>query len=290
MQGHDSVIKGVAMALLTALLSSSSAALGKYTSASVLPTTIVFIQYLVCVAVMLPWLYKQKAGYLRTAHLSTHLIRGLSGWACFFAYFYALKHTPLVDASLLRNTAPLFVPLVAWIWLRVVVPGNCWIPMISGFAGVILILQPAGDDSSIWHSVGLMSGITLSVSMLGTRVLSATEPQGRILFYYFFISLICSAPFAIYYWQPIPPNMWIWLVLIGLSIWVMMWCYTKAYSYAKPSIISPVSYMGVVFAGLTGWYIWNHTPDSMSVLGMVVVMIAGIISVVPGTRKDSRSD
>ncbi len=47
--------------------------------------------------------------------------------------------------------------------------------MIAGFIGVIFILQPAGDYTSIWHIVGLMSGITLSLSMLGTRTLSSTD-------------------------------------------------------------------------------------------------------------------
>ncbi|CAM3449204.1 DMT family transporter [Parendozoicomonas haliclonae] len=286
---EQSTTKGVAMALLTALLTSASAAAGKHISATVPPTTIVFVQYLVCVAVMIPWLLKQPAGQMKTTRPWVHIVRGLSGWLCFLTYFIALEHIPLVDASLLRNAAPLFIPLVAWLWLRILVPRIRWTFMIIGFAGIVLILQPAGSDTGIWHVIGLMSGLSLSLSMLGTRILSSTEPQERILFYYFAISMVCSIPLAVVYWEPVPLEAWPWLIGIGLSVWVMMRCYTLAYSYAKPSIISPISYMGVVFAGLIGWLLWNHTPNAVSLLGMAIVVAAGILSVIVSQKAEQKT-
>lgn len=58
-----------------------------------------------------------------------------------------------------------------------------------------------------------------------------------------------------------------------------MWLYTQAYTYAKASVVAPVSYPGVVFAGLPGWLIWEHVPDAIALAGMCLVISAGLLSI-----------
>jgi drug/metabolite transporter (DMT)-like permease len=56
--------------------------------------------------------------------------------------FVAVKKMPLVNAVLLSNSAPLFIPLVTWVWLKERIGGMVWMSLSVGFAGVILILKP----------------------------------------------------------------------------------------------------------------------------------------------------
>ena len=74
---------------------------------------------------------------------------------------------------------------------------------------------------------------------------------------------------------------------IGLSIWLTMWLYTRAYSYANASVISPISYSGVLFTGLLGWLIWDQVPELSAVIGAVLIISGGIGSVYLGRDKAS---
>ena len=286
----ENTSKGIAYAVATAVIASTAAAAAKLVASDVPVPLIVMVQYSICLAVMLPWLMRSGVKVLKTRRPAAHLMRGVTGWLCFYVYYLALAHIPLVDATLLRNTGPLFVPLAVWLWLKVLIPGKSWGPMILGFSGVLLILRPQLDGIDPWHFVGLMSGFFLAFSMVGTRTLSTTEPSSLILFYYFAISFICSLPIAIANWQPVPLRTLPYLIYVGLSIFITMWLYTQAYTWAKATVVAPVNYLGVVFAGLLGWLMWDHVPDAIAIIGMVLVVAAGLLSIYINALSRQTSD
>lgn len=277
---------GIAFAIGTSLTMSIAAALIKYTSAMVSIETIVFSQYLVCVTVMLPWLIRKGPSALKTDYPWLHLVRGISGWACFYCYYLALNYVPLVDAALLRNSAPLCVPLLLLLWKGIRIPALRWLPIFIGLAGVLLILKPGSDGLSFWHLIGFGSAISLAGSMVTTRFLTLTEPSNRIIFYYFAISTVTAAPLALLSWQPVPAEAWLPLLLIGLSIWLVMWLYTQAYRYAKASVISPLNYLGVVFTGFWGWMFWEQVPDHLAIIGTLLVCAGGVLAMFLGKEPE----
>ncbi len=275
---QQSTVKGICFILATALISSAAATASKWVASDVPVPMIVLSQYVICLLLSLPWLMGQPLQKLGSKQLKTHLLRGIAGWLCFFSYYAALSKIPLVDAALLRNAAPIFVPLIAWLWVGAIVPVKRWYPVLIGLVGISLILQPGAASVSAGHLFGLLSGVMLAASMVGTRILSLSDNANLILFYYSVISLILSVPLAIIYWQAIPMWTFPYLLLNGAAIFLAMWLYTKAYSYAKPSVISPISYFGVVLSGLMGWLIWGHLPSHTALLGTLVVIAAGLLT------------
>ena len=76
------------------------------------------------------------------------------------------------------------------------------------------------------------------------------------------------------------------MVGIGLSIWLTLWLYTLAYSYAKATVISPISYSGVLFTGFLGWLIWGQVPERSAIVGSVLIILGGLGSVYLGREKN----
>lgn len=280
-------------AIFTSLFATVVAAITKYLTATISVGTIVFIQYLICLFTLLPWLSVAGWKGLKSEHIGKHFIRGFAGWMCFYTYYLAISHIPLVDASLLRNTAPICVPFFMYLLFRTNMSWHKGAGIAIGFIGVLLILKPEGDNLSLWHAVGFASGITLSLSMIYTRELASTEPSNRILFYYFAISMVLSLPLALGSWTPIPLQLWPAMLMIGFSIFITMKLYNLAYTYGPANTIAPLSYFGVVFAGLLGWIIWGHKPDAQSLLGITLVVGGGIASLVTASsrfQKPSRTN
>ncbi|GAA5316041.1 MAG: DMT family transporter [Candidatus Pelagadaptatus aseana] len=289
---QSSAIKGVFFALATSLVGSTAAAAGKLIADQVNPYSIVMIQFSICFLLCLPQVYRHQTARLKTNQWRLHLIRGLGGWLAFIAFYASLGKISLVEANLLRNTAPLMVPLVVWAWIGLLVPLNRWVPLLIGFVGVSLVLAPKPGDANLnsGYLLGLASGLGLAISMVGTRILSKTDSSLQIMFYYFALSLVCSLPLGIYHWQPIPLSAWPHLIFIGVSIYLALWLYTLAYSYAKPSLVSPISYFSVVFSGVLGWWLWGFVPGTTSMLGITLVVAAGIVTVYLSSLEKDKSE
>lgn len=279
----------MALGLLTVFLGSCISVVAKHIGDMVNVSTIILFQFGICFLCTLPWVKSNGLNALKTRHPIRHTVRGIAGCLSFYAFYYALNHIPLVDASLLRHSAPLVVPLVILFWFKVAIPKIRWLALGLGFIGITVILRPGQDGINPWHLVGLLSGIGLAFSMVLTRVLSKEEPETRILFYYFLISLVFAIPFFIINYQPIPLPAVPWLLLIGFGMYFAFIPYTRAYTYAKASVVSPTSYFSVIFAGIFDWLFWDYFPDKLTVLGVTLVFIAGIIIVRQGAEEERQA-
>lgn len=264
--------RGVILAVITTLVGSTAAVAAKFLGDRVSPYVVVFVQYLIGVLILTPWLLRKGLRGLATQRPWLHFWRSVAGWIGFMAFYMVLARVPLVDATLLRSAAPLWVPAILFLWLGVRLPWIRWGAIGIGFAGVLLILHPNTAGISVWHVLGMLSGIGLAASMATTRQLSSTESPQVIIFYYFGIAGLATLPFALSTWAM--PSLIDTLLLgyIGVSIYITMALYTAAYTYAKSSVIAPLSFLGVVLAGLFGFLFWQEVPTLLTLSGLALVL------------------
>ena len=282
------IARGVIYALATSLVASLAAAIVKWLAASGMsPWQIVWVQYGICTAMMLPWLHRHGLGGLQSLRYRQHLIRAAGGWLGFTTYYLALADIPLVDASLLRAAAPLWVPLVVWVGLGESIPAIRWLALVTGFVGVTLVLQPGETGFSTGHLIGLAAGLSLAISMAFTRALSSSEPAGRVLFYYFAFSFIASTPMALLHWSPVNLIDALALLVIGVAIYMTMVFYNRAYSYAPTTLVAPLGYIAVPTAALIDYLVWQHLPSGPVLLGSALVIVSGVMAVTLGSRQRS---
>ncbi|HET8707777.1 MAG TPA: DMT family transporter [Pseudomonadales bacterium] len=279
MQKNEQLWKGIVYALLTALLTSVAIATARSVLGVISVHTVICAQYIVCLLTLVPWISRHGLSALKTQHLRLHAFRGVAGWLGFYAYYLPLPHIPLVDAVLLRNTAPIVVPIILLLWLKEQISVYTWLAILLGFSGVAEVLTPDTAAVSQWHFVGFLSGVFLALSMVSTRQLTRSEPANRIIFYYFFISLLCSLPFAIIDWHPIPTDVLLKLLFIGMTTFYVMKFYTLAYANGPPEVISPLSYFAVVFAGILGWLFWQHIPPMSFYIGAILIIAANLLGI-----------
>jgi|TARA_R110000782_G_scaffold24552_4_gene63926 drug/metabolite transporter (DMT)-like permease len=271
------LLSGLLLSLVTVFFSSTVAAVGKHVSQEVHVSAIVLVQYGISFLFALPAVLRAGRSGVTTSRPGLHIVRGVSGCACFYLYYIALSKISLVEATLLRSSAPLMVPLVIYLWFSERLRKETWPPLVVGFVGVVLVLKPGFTGLSLWHLLALLSGLGLAVSMVSTRVLAQHEPQNRILFYYFSISLLVSLPFFIWNYQPIPLSAWPGLLYMGVAIYLSFVMYTLAYRYVSAAALAPISYFGVVFSGLLDWLIWDHIPDVLTLFGIAFVVSGGVL-------------
>ncbi len=271
--------KAIYLSLVMVFLASTAAAAAKFAAGSASAANIVTVQSLICLLLCLPTALRSGLANLRTRRWLLHLFRGAAGVLGFYLYYAAMDNIPLVDALLLRTSAPLVVPLVVWIWNRERVTANQWLPLIIGFIGVVVILRPGMDGLSAWHAAGFASAVALAISMVATFHLAVTEPVSRVLFYYAALSLLCVAPFGLDGLAQIRWQDWLAMLYVGVAMYYTLYLYTRAYGMAPAATIAPINYLAVVLGGLWGWLIWQQLPDRPSLIGSALVIGGGLLTI-----------
>jgi drug/metabolite transporter (DMT)-like permease len=286
----DTTRQAIYLSLLMVLIASTAAVATKYASARASTEAIVTVQYLVCLVLCARITLRPGLINLRSQRLGLHLFRGAVGVLGFYLFYAALEHIPMVDAVLLRQSAPLTIPLVLWAWNRERIPGSAWLPLTIGFAGVAVILRPSTEGLSWWHAGGFVSALCLAISMVATHMLATSEPASRILFYYFFLSLACVAPFSFGDFSGLLWQDWAAMIYVGMAIYFTLRLYTRAYAMAPAHAIAPVNYLAVVLAAFWGWLLWGQIPDGWSVLGSALVIIGAMLTLyLSGNNTDQAS-
>lgn len=269
----------ITLALMLVLIASTSAVATRYAAERVSVEVIVTVQFTICMLLCLPITLRSGIANLHTGRLGLHLFRGAVGVLGFYLFYAALEQIPMMEAMLLRQSAPLAVPLVMWAWNGDRVPTTAWIPLVTGFIGVSVILRPSPDGFSWWYAAGFISALALAISMVATHKLATTEPGSRILFYYFVLSLLCVAPFSIWDFSAISWDVWLAMLYVGISMYYSLRLYTHAYSIAPASAIAPINYFSVLLAGFWGWLIWEQVPDGWTLLGSALVICGGLLTI-----------
>ena len=213
---------------------------------------------------------------LKTEKWGLHLVRDAAGVLTFFSLFFALKTIPLIDGVLLQNSAPLWIPLVVLVWLKLKMRGYLWWGMIVGFAGIILVLKPGPEIFSAASCFGVLSGIFLAISLVASRRLTHTEPTYRILFYY---ALFSDGRFRPFRNRSVENSHY---ARLDLPHW------RRPLYVHRPSAghlciqtresgrFRPIAYTAVVYSGILGWLIWDHIPDLLSCIGLLLVILGCI--------------
>jgi len=270
---------GAMYMIAAGLLFSCMAAIVRFLSASLPNEMVVFFRSVMGLIVLFPWLWHRGLHNLKTTHPRGHLIRGLAGLGAMYCYFYALGHLPLAEATLLNYSTPLFMPFIAWWWLREHMPARLWWAIGIGFGGISLILKPDVGTFSPVALIGLASGVLAAIAMVGVRRLSRTEPTSRIVFYFTLTCATGSAIPLIWAWQTPPADLWLPLVAVGGLASAAQLLLTRAYSYAPAAQVGPFTYSTVVFAAMLGAVLFGDVLDASSIVGAVLVIIGGALTI-----------
>ncbi len=242
-----------------------------------------FMVYVAATAFTTPYVMAQGQGALATKHFSYHFFRAAYGIVAMLLYAYAMMYIPVMNATLLFNTAPLFIPILGIFLLKQPISLRDWLIILVGFIGIILVIHPSRavfDNPA--DILGLLSGASLAVAFIYIKKLNSTDPAFRIVYYFFLLSTLMMLPFALFYaekpsWQSMGMA-----VLTALSLIGMQLSLTMAYSYAKPSKIGIFQYTTVVFVGIIEWLIWGKTPSLLEFVGFLLIASAGTTIIARG--------
>lgn len=285
MRYTQNVVQGALFILLSELMFASMGAAVKAASGLGLPNEmLVFMRNMMGLFVIAPLLLRYGTAELRTPVYHLHLLRAVLGLSAMYCFFYVLGQLPLADGMLLKMTSPIFMPLIALLWLGEGVARLAIFAIPLGFIGVALVLKP-GSEMSWIALLGVLGGLLAAVAKVTVRRLSHTESTTRIVFYFTLnATLISTVPLA-WAWQLPTLEQWALLGLMGVMGTTGQLLLTRGYGIAPAAKVSPFTYFSVIFGAVYGYLLWGEVLDWLFVAGALLIAVAGVMAVRGRARK-----
>lgn len=273
-QTNRNLFMAIGCLTISALLFSVMGICIRYASHTVDNYTIVFFRNAVGLILFLPFIFKQGIGFVKTEKLWMHTWRSIVGLAAMYGFFYAIAHLKLSNAMVFTYSSPIFIPLIAWLFLKEKVTAAMLCAAGLGFIGVFCVAKP--DQGLLnWISiVGISSSLLASMAFVTVRALTQTEPPERIVFYFCLIGSLLSVIPMFWVWRPYHLYELFFLISAGVLANVSQIFMSHAYRLAPAGQIAPVNYIAIIFAGIWGFLLWNEVPDLYSVIGFGIILLA----------------
>ncbi len=287
---RQSVVAGALFLVAGEFLLASMGAAIKWLSEGLPSEVIVFFRNLFGLLALLPLLVRAGPGALKTRVFGLHLLRGLAGVFAMYCFFFAIAHIALADAMLLKLTSPIFIPIVAMVWLNERFPVAARWALGIGFIGVMMILRPTGGAFDWVMLVAIAGSVSAAVAKVTIRRLSVSEPVVRTVFYFGIIAACVSALPLVWAWQTPTPAEWLLLACLGPLASGGQLLMTRGYAAAPASQVGVFTYSSVVFGAAFGWWFWDELWDAIAATGAFFVTVAGALALSRDRRPITEPD
>lgn len=278
LNGNDQPLRAISLICLATLLFASHDALSKYLAGFYPIVMVVWARYVVHTLMMLAIFVPQTglSTIIRTKRPGLQLARALCLIATSLFFTTSLRYIPLAEATAVNFLAPLLVTALSVPLLKEVVTRAQWAAVIAGFVGVLIVIRPGGELFTVAILLPLTSAFFFGLYQLLTRKLSGIDSPTTSNFLAGIINSLIMSALVPFFWQsPSWPHV---LFMIGLGTCGMLGhlLLTQAFRHAAPALLAPFSYLQILFAGMYGYLIFNHTPDIFGVVGISVICLSGL--------------
>jgi drug/metabolite transporter (DMT)-like permease len=191
----------------------------------------------------------------------------------------ALQRMPVAEVTAITFLSPILLVAVAGRLLGERVGWLGWVATLGGLAGVMLIVRPGSNIVSS-GAVFVLGAVLLNLGyQLLSRVLAASETTFALLFYTALAGSIIYGLAMPWYLEDRAPSLLEVVLFASLGVFggVGHFLFTAAFRHAPASLLAPLNYVQLLWAGLLGWLVFDYIPDTQSLTGMAIVAASGVL-------------
>ncbi|MBT2187103.1 DMT family transporter [Sphingobium nicotianae] len=198
----------------------------------------------------------------------------------------AFKRMPVAETSAIVFLTPILVALAAGPLLGETIGWRGWAGALLGFIGVVLIVRPGSGLDAVGVLYAMGCAVASATYNLLSRLLASTERTIALLFYTALVGTILFGGALPWYWADRVPTAFEALLLASLAVYGGLghFLFTAAFREAPASVLSPISYLQLLWVSLLGWLVFDHIPDPVSLLGMAIIGASGVLVALKSRR------
>tara|TARA_Y100000590_G_scaffold390628_1_gene466603 strand:- start:402 stop:1283 length:882 start_codon:yes stop_codon:yes gene_type:complete len=279
------IIRGSLLIIITTLCFTAMDAQVKYFS--IYTTFIIFVwaKYVGQTVFLSFFFYKNRNKIFEFGNLKLQILRGVCTICPTMGFFLALKYVPLAEATALGFLHPIMVVLASAFILKEKLTISKISIVLLGFLGVLIITRPG---LGVIHPASLLiifANLFFGVYQIVSKYLDGISNEAATLFFTTIFGLIISSILLFILPNNFKnlvnfdlTNILIFLFFFGLLTSLGEYCLLTAYKTATASFLTPLFYTMLIWSTLYGFVIFNELPDFFSVLGALILVLAGLMN------------
>jgi drug/metabolite transporter (DMT)-like permease len=234
------------------------------------------------------WFIVKRQPVFVPEHLNNKVwLRGFFEVTGTMLFITALMRLDVTMLSAIIQATPLVVALGGVVFLGQTVGWKRWAAILVGFAGVLLIIRPGGQEFSLAILIGVGGMLGLAGRDLATR--SITVPiSGAHLSLHAFLLLV-PAGLALCWLNgqtlvvPSPRHsaVLVGCIVVALLAYLSIVAATRA---GDAAFISMFRYTRMLFALILGIFVLSEKPDVITLVGVAIVIGAGVFTLLREAR------
>lgn len=194
-----------------------------------------------------------------------------------FLYLAALFRLPLGNVTAINQSSPLFIAVLAMIFLKERVDAGRWVAISLGFAGVLAVIQPRLDGFNLYAWMTLLATLIYACRDLLTRKVPAATPSILVtLTTAAVVWLMACGVLAVEGWTPMQARDVGLLGIAAVFLSTGYYASIAAMRQGEMSVVAPFRYVGLFWAVLIGWVVWGDLPNAWGWCGIALLIAAGV--------------
>ena len=244
----------------------------KYLSGSLPPMQITFLRFCFGCLCLLPFMLFYGKRSFHTERAWIHFARGTILFLAISMWCYGLTIVPIAHATLTTFTMPLFLLVLAPIFLKEKISRALIMATCLGFLGAIASFDIMHVNFEITSMILLISALLFASLDIINKKFVMKESMLSMLFYSALVTSLLGAIPAYIVWQTPSSHDLIILLYLGAGGNLILYCLLKAFSLVPASSIAPYRYLELIFSSAIGFMIFSEIPSIMMVIGALLII------------------
>ena len=226
---------------------------------------------------------------IKRDRLGLHLFRNLAHFSGQNLWFLAVASIPFSQLFALEFSTPVWVALLAPLFLGEVLTRQRVLAVILGFAGVLIVARPDINQFDFAIVAAVACAICFAGSMMATKSLTSDQSITCILFWLTLMQLAMGLVATVFTGTiTFPEGMNIfWIVIVGIGGLTAHFCITNALALAPAIVVIPLDFMRLPLISVIGFLAYGEAFELPILVGAGVIFIAILLNLKAEKQRQS---
>ena len=240
---------------------------------------ILFLRSLGALVILFALWPRLGAAAYTTRRLHLHVIRNVIHFCGQYAWVWGITLAPLAVVTAIEFTTPVWVALLAAVFLREGIAPHRWAAIAGGITGVLAIVHPGASAFGPAALIVLSGAFCYAGAIMIAKVLLRTDRVTALVFYMSLLQLPMGLVGSLFVWVwPVWSDA-PWIAAMGVTGLTAHYSMGKALSLGDASFVLPMDFLRLPCIALAALVIYGERIDGWTMLGALLIFAGNYWSV-----------
>lgn len=222
--------------------------------------------------------FKNKLSKPTFSMIKEHLFRNVFHLIGQYGWILGIIYLSLGEVTAIEFTVPIWILLIASIFLKERLTSPKIISILLGFIGVLFIIRPGFEIINLKSIIVLLSAISYAIAHTSTKKLTNNYSPLDIVFIMCLIQIPISFCFTLNNWALPSLSDSFWLTIVGISAITAHFTMAKAMKNDDISSIISLDYFRLPILIIIGVFIYNEEFKIVYLIGGTLIFIGNWVN------------